>query len=206
MVESVDKNGFRNRPRIRAAMNSSDSPFFALWGRKEPIYSRIIAQTLALSTDYRRGFLEMLAARFDGRDCKQTGQHLRAAAQCQNEEVIVRPEVVVGGGETPGGILDIYIEFPSNSFGLSIENKKHSELRPRQLLRYDGCLNNMPEKFVQVFLAPSGFRHLTAEEKPPTERFESVTYHDDDDHPDETSGTTLSFRERIFRSIGEPFR
>lgn len=159
-------------------MNSLDSPFFALWGRKEPIYSRIIAQTLALSSHYRRGFLEMLAARFDGRDCKQTGQHLRAAAQCQNEEVIVRPEVVVAGGETLGGILDIYIEFPSNSFGLSIENKKHSELRPRQLLRYDGCLNNMPEKFVQVFLAPSGFRRLTAEEKPPTERFESITYHD----------------------------
>jgi PD-(D/E)XK nuclease superfamily len=156
-------------------MGEPDSLFRLIWGCKEPTYSRVVAQTIALSDEFRTRFLEMLARRFDERGCHQTATNLHAAALCHTEDITVYSEVAVGDGGAPDGYLDIYIQFP-HSFSISIENKKRAGLRPSQLLRYDTRLKNRSDCFVQVFLTPS--RYPKPDETPSPDRFEHINYRD----------------------------
>lgn len=168
---TVTKTGFDTSRESIQIMSASDSPFCSIWGRKERSYSGIIAQTFALSSEFRNCVLDRLARRFHERGCHRMAEQLQTATRSPADGITVCTEKPV-----EDGWLDIYVEFPE--FAVSIENKKQAGLGPRQLLRYDRYLQGMEEPFVQVFLAPSHYRLLTLEEIPPAERFERVDYKD----------------------------
>lgn len=150
--------------------------FAKVWRDSELAYSGVLAQTLSLSTEYRRLFLHHVAQRVG----HPINSELRHAASLS--AVSIGTERNLGGLEDDSGRIDIYVEFPELVIG--IENKKTAGLQANQLKRYETYLSQKREKYLLIFLAPSRYELPEGTMSSP-ERFVKLSYKSLTDWTDE---------------------
>jgi hypothetical protein len=125
--------------------------FNQIYGRDESAYSKVVAQSIALSEGFRKEFFEQV-------------HRIHADARFRdlaNKEVIkVRLEKTMGQQNR----IDILLQF-ENSLNVGIENKKWAGLQPNQLTRYMSQLESLGFPYILVFLTPP-YYHLSDANRP----------------------------------------
>jgi len=141
------------------------------WGRDEKAYSRVLAQTLALCSDFRDFFLKKLAHAEEVVD-EGVMRALEGVIGVTPENLEVETEKLLDEASR----VDIWVNF-DKTFTLAIENKKWAELQRDQLHRYDGSLCKMVPyvPYLLLFLAPSRYK-LPESETPNSRAFARLGY------------------------------
>lgn len=135
-----------------------------IWGTGELAYSRVVAQTLALSKSFRLFVFEHLQQRVT-----------RAEIDWSEVTQVIRsvPATVTEKGLGESGRIDILLDF-GDEFTLGIENKAFGGLQQHQLKRYAKWLSSNRRRSLLLFLAPSSFALPTTER--PDCNFAAVDY------------------------------
>jgi hypothetical protein len=145
----------------------------AFWGRDEKAYSRVLAETLALCSDFRDFFLKKLPELPELAD-KVVDEGVMRALEGSigrtSENLAVETEKVL----EEFGRVDVWVNFPK-TFTLAIENKKRAGLQRDQLHRYDGSLRKTDVPYLLLFLAPSRY-DLPESETPNSRAFARLNY------------------------------
>ncbi len=136
-----------------------------IWGSSEVAYSRVVAQTLALSSTFRKSLVTELRSKLTEIPGELSSAIERSPIDASTEHIL---------GEN--GRIDIVLRFGKTS-ALGIENKTISQVRPNQLKDYaDWFKKHEFDSWILFFLGPS--RLVIPEAEKPRENFASLTYLD----------------------------
>ena len=139
---------------------------FALYhGRNEQSYSKAVAQTLALSDEFRKKFLELLlsTANSPGNIKEFIDDDIHSITLEKDFGTFGRMDVVI---ETVSGLI------------IGIENKKWAGLQQNQLSRYAEAFEQIGQPYFLVFLTPKLYA-LSENERPKSiisGNFTHITY------------------------------
>jgi len=169
--------------------------FSQIWRSAELAYSAVLAQTLALSPQFRGLFINRISADVENPTSELAWATFTGDVQTRTEE---RHLDEVSGRS---GRIDVLLEFAGSS-ALGIENKTFAVLGEDQLKRYSRWLQQEYKSSVLVFVAPSKFT-LNDADKPPC-NFVSVTYRELQVlATDYLSEVTNPFERSYFRAFSE---
>lgn len=118
----------------------------------EASYSKVIAQTFVLSTEFRKLLFEQINQKHDNNIIKQM--------TTEAIENVVLEKTFDGNCDR----IDIFFEL-KNGLMIGVENKKWAGLQHEQLIRYKKALENLNQNYVLIFLAPKNYM-IPQQEKP----------------------------------------
>jgi hypothetical protein len=118
--------------------------FDQIYGRDEAAYSKVVAQSIALSQTFRKAFFELAYRKH---------QDVRIRDLSDSEIAKVRLEKAMDQENR----IDIHLQLES-SLNVGIENKRFAGLQPDQLNRYMIQLRKLVMPFILVFLTPPYYR------------------------------------------------
>lgn len=121
--------------------------FSSFIGTNENSYSKVIAQTFALSEEFRTQFISLVNKRKD----KSNIQPVLIDPKDEITEVLIDSDI--DGNGRP----DIFIKY-ENGNCLAIENKKWAGLGKNQLQRYSDSLEGQKDPFILIFLSPKHYK------------------------------------------------